>query len=398
MLTQEQLLKSGQDHLFVNYRQPAMVMVRGEGSWLYDMEGTRYLDLSGGISVNALGHAHPKVAAVVAKQAHQLGHISNLFYNDKANALADALCERSFAERVFFCNSGAEANETAIKLARRHFYDRKEPRFEVVSALHSFHGRTLATVTATGQPKYHEGFGPMPAGFKHVPYGDIDALTAALTEQTALVMLEPLQGEGGVISPPPGYLRAVRELCTARGVLLHFDEVQVGMGRTGKWFCHQHDDVVPDSMSLAKALGAGLPIGACVAKHELAKALVPGTHASTFGGNPIVCAAALAFIDVVEEEGLLARAAEVGERAMAALRQGLAGVGVVKEVRGRGCLFAVELNAKPARQLVDALRSKRVLATVAAENVLRLAPAYNIPFDVLDEGVAAIVAAIRDVA
>jgi acetylornithine/N-succinyldiaminopimelate aminotransferase len=395
MLSNEELLRFGQEHLFLNYRQPPAVMVRGEGSYLFDADGNRYLDLSGGISVNALGHCHPRVTAVICKQAAQLGHISNLFYNDKANALADALCARSFGERVFFCNSGAEANETAIKLARRYFYDRKEQRFEIVSAVNSFHGRTLATVTATGQPKYHEGFGPLPEGFKHVPYGDLTALENAIGDKTALVMLEPMQGEGGVVIPPQGYLKAVRELCDRKGVLLHFDEVQSGMGRTGKWFCYEHDNVVPDSMSLAKALGGGLPIGALVSTHRIAQCLVPGTHASTFGGNPIVCAAALALIDVIDEERLLARATEVGERLMKGLRAQLSGIPWVKDVRGRGCLVGIELEARSARPFLEALRSQRVLVTVSADNVMRLAPAFNIPWQALDDGISAIADALK---
>jgi predicted acetylornithine/succinylornithine family transaminase len=397
MLSQEELLRFGQEHLFLNYRQPPMVVVRGEGSWLYDGDGKKYLDLTGGIAVNALGHAHPRVAAVIAKQAHQLGHVSNLFYNDKANALAEEICKRSFGERVFFCNSGAEANEGAIKMARRHFYDRKEGRFEIISAKHSFHGRTLATVTATGQPKYHEGFGPMPEGFKHVPYGDLAALEEAITDKTALVMLEPMQGEGGVVLPPHGYLRAVRELCDAKGCLLHFDEVQTGMGRTGKWFCYEHDGVIPDSMSLAKSIGGGLPLGALVSTHRVAQCLTPGTHASTFGGNPIACAAALAFIDVVEEEKLLDRATEVGERAIARLSAGLSSVPFLKEVRGRGCLIGIELSERPARPFLEALRAKNVLVTIAAENVMRLAPAYNIPMQDLDSGLDAIVEVMRGI-
>jgi acetylornithine/N-succinyldiaminopimelate aminotransferase len=395
MLSNEELLRFGQEHLFLNYRQPPVVMVRGEGSYLFDADGNRYLDLTGGISVTALGHAHPRVAGVIAKQAAQLGHVSNLFYNDKANALADALCSRSFGERVFFCNSGAEANETAIKLARRYFYDRKETRFEVVSALGSFHGRTLATVAATGQAKYHEGFGPLPEGFKHVIYGDIAGLEAAVTDKTALVMLEPMQGEGGVIVPPQGYLRAVRELCDRKGVLLHFDEVQSGMGRTGKWFCYEHDGVIPDTMSLAKALGGGLPLGALVSTHRIAQCLIPGTHASTFGGNPICCAAALAFIDVVEEERLLQRATEVGERLIQGLRAATNGIGWVKDVRGRGCLIGVELEGRSARPFLEALRNQRVLATVSADNVMRLAPPFNIPWQALDDGIIAIFDAFK---
>lgn len=394
MLPNQKLADMGQKHLFPTYRQPDAVMVRGEGSYLFDAEGTRYIDLSGGIAVNALGHAHPKLASVIAKQAHTLTHTSNLFFNDKANALADALTARCFADRVFFCNSGAEANETAIKLARRYFYDKKIPRFEVVSALNSFHGRTLGALTATGQPKYHQGFEPLVPGFSHVPYGDLAALDAAVNERTALVMLEPMQGEGGVVIPPDGYLQAVRDLCDRKGALLHFDEVQVGMGRTGQWFCHQHDGVEPDSMSLAKALGGGIPIGALLAKDEHARVLVPGTHASTFGGNPVACAAALAFIEVVEDEKLLARSLEVGRRTIERLKKGLQNVAALNEVRGRGCLIGIDMKM-PVRPFLQGCRERKTLVTVSADNVLRLAPAYNIPFDVLDAGLEVVVEVVR---
>lgn len=394
MLPNQKLADMGQQHLFPTYRQPSNVMVRGEGSYLFDADGKRYIDLTGGIAVNALGHAHPKVAAVISKQAHVLGHTSNMFFNDKSNALADALTQRCFGDRVFFCNSGAEANETAIKMARRFFYDQKVERFEIVSAINSFHGRTLGALTATGQPKYHQGFEPLVPGFKHVPYGDIAALEAAVGDKTALVMLEPMQGEGGVVIPPVGYLKAVRELCNRKGVLLHFDEVQVGMGRTGLWFCHQHDGVEPDSMSLAKALGGGLPIGALIAKDKHANVLVPGTHASTFGGNPIACAAALAFIEVVEDEKLLERSTQVGVRAIERLRKGLSGSTTLNEVRGRGCLIGIDLKIS-GRPLLQTARERGTLMTVSADNVLRLAPAYNIPFDVLDAGLDTVIEVVR---
>lgn len=384
--TNQSLLELGQEHLFATYRQPPAVMVRGEGSFLFDADGKRYLDFSGGLTVNSVGHAHPKLAAAIADQAHRLGHISNLFYNDKTNRLAAALCERSFAERVFFSNSGAEANEAAIKLARRYFYAKKEERFEVVSMEHSFHGRTMGALTATGQPKYHEGFAPLVPGFRYVPYGDIARLREAITPRTALVMMEPIQGEGGVVLPPAGYLKAVRDLCDQHGCLLHFDEVQVGMGRTGTWFCHQRDGVIPDTMSLAKALGGGLPLGALVAKNDKASVLVPGTHASTFGGNPIACAAGLAFIELVDQEDLINRCNEVGARAMARLREGLSGAPILAEVRGRGTLIGVQLT-RPARDFLETGRKRGLLFSVIADTVIRLAPPFNIPFDVLDEGI-----------
>jgi acetylornithine/N-succinyldiaminopimelate aminotransferase len=392
--TPSDLLAFGKDHLFGNYRQPPAVMVRGEGPFLFDADGKRYVDFSGGLTVNSVGHAHPKLAAAIADQAHRLGHISNLFYNDKTNRLAAALCERSFGERVFFGNSGAEANEAAIKLARRYFYDRKEDRFEVVTMEHSFHGRTMGALTATGQPKYHEGFAPLVPGFRYVPYGDIARLREAVGPRAALVMMEPIQGEGGVILPPAGYLQAVRDLCDEKGCLLHFDEVQVGMGRTGTWFCHQRDGVIPDTMSLAKALGGGLPLGALVAKSDKAACLVPGTHASTFGGNPIACAAGLAYIELVEQEDLLTRCNEVGARAMARLREGLGGHPVLAEIRGRGALIGVDLT-KPARNYLEPGRERGLLFSVISETVIRLAPPFNIPLDVLDEGIDTFVSLLK---
>jgi acetylornithine aminotransferase len=385
-----ELLQSARKQLFPTYGQPDLVMVRGEGPWLFDSDDRRYLDLSGGLSVNALGHAHPMIAEAIAAQARRFGHISNIFFNDKTTQLAHELCARSFAEAVFFANSGAEANEAAIKLARRYFQSRGEGRHEVVSAVRSFHGRTLGALAATGQPRYHEGFGPLPEGFHHVPYGDIDALARAVSPKTALVMLEPMQGEGGVVLPPPGYLEAARRVCNEAGCLLHFDEVQVGMGRTGRMFCHEHDGVIPDTMSLAKALGGGLPLGALATTRQIAERLVLGSHASTFGGNPIACAAGLAFLRVVDEEGLVARSAAIGERVLATLRAELRGVSGIVDVRGRGCLIGIEL-ATPARAVLDRLRERRLLVSVVRETVIRLAPPFNIPFEALDLGLATLV-------
>jgi predicted acetylornithine/succinylornithine family transaminase len=393
MTTTAQLLRYAHENLFPTHQRPNVVMVRGEGHWLFDSDDRRYLDLSGGLSVNALGHAHPALAGAIAAQAHRLGHISSLFYNDQTSQLAYELCARSFAEAVFFANSGAEANEGAIKLARRHFHARGEDRCEIVSAVNSFHGRTLGALAATGQPRYHAGFRPLPEGFVHVSFGDADALEKAVSQRTALVMLEPMQGEGGVVPAPQGYLAAARRICDAAGCLLHFDEVQVGMGRTGNWFCHQHDGVVPDSMSLAKALGGGLPLAALLARRDLAAAFVPGSHASTFGGNPIACAAALAYIRVVEEEGLLERCAAIGERVLGTLRAAFRDSPAVVDVRGRGCLIGVELTS--AEGVLERLRERGVLVSIVNDRVVRLAPPLNIPFDALDEGLAAIVAVLR---
>lgn len=388
-----ELLRFGKTYLFPTNPRPDFVIERGENAWLWDAEGRRYLDLSGGLSVNALGHAHPDVVQAIATQAARYGHVSNIFYNDQTTALAETICARSFGESVFFANSGAEANEAAIKLARRWFHTRGEARAEIVSAVRSFHGRTMGALAATGQPNYHVGFAPLPGGFRHVPYGDIDALREAVGPHTAAVMLEPMQGEGGVVIPPPGYLAKVRELCHAAGCLLHFDEVQVGMGRTGKLFCHEHDGVTPDTMSLAKALGGGLPLGALVARREQAAVMVPGTHASTFGGNPIACAAGLATFRVIERDGLVARSADIGVRMLETLRAGLGGHASVVDIRGRGCLVGVDVTR--ASGLLDRLRARNVLASVVRENVLRLAPPYTIPFDVLEEGLATVIDVVR---
>jgi predicted acetylornithine/succinylornithine family transaminase len=396
MATTAQLLRFGHEHLFPTHQRPDVVMVRGEGHWLFDSDDRRYLDLSGGLSVNALGHAHPALADAIAAQAHRLGHLSSLFYNDRTNQLAHELCARSFAESVFFANSGAEANEGAIKLARRHFQARGEDRYEVVSAVNSFHGRTLGALAATGQTRYHQGFRPLPEGFVHIPFGDVEALERAVSPRTALVILEPMQGEGGVVLPPRGYLAAARRICDAAGCLLHFDEVQVGMGRTGRWFCHEHDGVVPDSMSLAKALGGGLPLAALLARRDLAAAFVPGSHASTFGGNPISCAAGLAYIRVVEEQGLLERCTAIGDHVLATLRTALGDVPLVAEVRGRGCLIGVELTS--AAGILERLRERRVLVSIVRDNVVRLAPPLNIPFEVLDKGLVELVQVLEDAA
>ncbi len=391
-----ELLAYGKQHLFPCYARPDAVMVRGSGATLWDSDGRAYLDLTGGLSVTALGHAHPDLVRAISEQAATLGHLSGSFWNDKSNRLAFELSKRAFGDRVFFANSGAEANEAAIKLARRVFFDRGQgqDRFEIVSAERSFHGRTLGALAATGNPRYHEGFAPLPQGFRHVPYGDARALREAVTTRTALVMLEPMQGEGGVIIPPAGYLAEARRICDDAGALLHFDEVQVGMGRTGTWFCHEHEGVTPDTMSLAKALGGGLPLGALVTRSELANVMVPGTHASTFGGNPISCAAGLAYIETVERDGLLARATRLGEQMKERLGSALRETSRVRDVRGRGCLVGIELDV-PGKPFADALRNRGVLVSVIADRVLRLAPPFITPDDQLAEGLDAIIAALR---
>ncbi|MBF8254352.1 MAG: argD, partial [Deltaproteobacteria bacterium] len=277
------------------YARYPIALVRGKGARVWDADGKEYLDFVGGIAVNALGHGHPAVTRAIRQQAARLLHVSNLYHIAPQSELARELCRRSFAERVFFCNSGAEANEAAIKLTRRYGAEWLGGKYEILSTYNSFHGRTLATLTATGQEKVRAGYDPLPAGFRQAPYGDLKAMEAAIDEEkTAAILVEPIQGEGGVVVPDKSYLQGLRELCDQKGLLLIFDEVQVGMGRTGKLFAYEHFGVEPDIMTLAKALGGGLPLGAMLAKEKVARSFVPGTHASTFGGNPLACNVGLA--------------------------------------------------------------------------------------------------------
>jgi acetylornithine/N-succinyldiaminopimelate aminotransferase len=368
--------------LMPTYPPPAVTFVRGKGSELWDDEGKRYLDFLGGLAVTALGHAHPAVADAVSEQARTLLHVSNLFGNAVGPEVARTL-DRLLGGggQVFFGNSGAEANECAIKLARR-FGGRG--RYGVVSTYGSFHGRTLATLHATGQPAKHEAFQPLPEGFKHVAWEDLDALDAALTPDVAAVLLEPIQGEGGVRPAPPAYLQGVRRLCDERGALLMVDEVQTGLGRTGAWFGFQHAGVEPDVVTMAKALGNGVPIGACWAREDVAGTFEPGDHASTFGGQPLAAAAARATLAVMEAEDVPARARRAGAR-LTELLTALPGVG---EVRGLGLLLAAELAGGDAKAVqAECLRRGLVLNAVTP-TALRFAPSLLVTDDELDEAVS----------
>ena len=296
-----------------NYRQPDLVMERGEGVWVFDAQGQRYLDGIAGIAVSALGHCDEGLRRAVHDQVDRLWHMSNLFYTRPAMDLANLLTTHTFADRVFFCNSGAEANEALMKAARRAQHDLGTGRYEIIAAHQSFHGRTFATVTATGQPKYHVGFGPMLPGIDHVPYGDLDAMKARVGVETAAILVEPIQGEGGVITPPPGYLAGLRELADAAGVFLLFDEVQTGVGRTGTLLAAEFDGVIPDGCSLAKGLGGGFPVGAVMAKAEVGDAMIPGTHGSTFGGNPLAMAVGNAVLDILFEKDFLKKVKQKGD-------------------------------------------------------------------------------------
>ena len=365
------------------YPVPPVTFVRGAGSRLWDDNGNEYLDFLSGIAVTSLGHAHPAVAEAVCEQARTLLHVSNLYGTTVGPEVAATL-DRLIGGggRVFFCNSGAEANECAIKLARRWA---GPGRYAVVSAYGSFHGRTLATLHATGQPEKHEAFQPLPEGFRHVAWADLDALEASLDASVvAAVLLEPVQGEGGVNPATPEYLQGVRRLCDERGVLLMVDEVQTGLGRTGKWFGFQHFGVEPDVVTMAKALGNGVPIGACWARAEVADAFRPGDHATTFGGQPLATAAARAVLQVMEDEDVPARAAAAGAR----LASALAALAGVKEVRGLGLLVGAELESADAREVAAAALAAGLVVNPVSEHALRLAPSLLVADDEVDAAVA----------
>jgi len=362
--------------LLENYYPARLTIVRGEGCRVFDDEGRSYLDLIGGIAVNSLGHCHPAIVRAIREQCGTLMHVSNLYRNPWSVRLAEELAARVPGARAFFCNSGAEANEAAIKLVRRHaHFTSGADRHVIISAEASFHGRTFAALTATGQPKYREGFEPLVPGFRYVPYGDIKALEAAVTGDVCAVLLEPIQGESGVRVPPPGYLAGAAKLCADRGALLVFDEVQTGLGRTGTFLASEAEGVLPDVVTLSKSLGGGIPLGAMLARGEAAKAFVPGSHASTFGGNPVACAAALAFLETLDSERLLERVRETGDWFMDALRGLAARQPKITGVRGRGLLIAVDLSV-PAKLVALAAEERGYLVNAVQEQSLRFAPPF----------------------
>jgi acetylornithine aminotransferase len=370
--------KQEQSTLFPTYARFPVTMVRGEGSRLWDDQGKEYLDFMTGIAVVGLGHNHPKVKAKVAAQLDQLWHTSNLFHHPNHEELGSLLTRVSGLDRVFFANSGAEANEGAIKLARRYQQKIKgTSRYEVITFRQSFHGRTLATLTATGQDKVKDGFGPLPQGFVTVPYNDVEALRGAIGPNTGAVMLELVQGEGGVNPADPAFVKAAAELCREHGLLLIVDEIQTGIGRTGRWFAFQHYGIEPDIVTVAKGLGNGLPIGAVLGRAELTDAFAAGTHGTTFGGNPVATAAAIAVLETIEEEGILQQAAETGAWMLDALRRNLAGNAFVRDVRGLGMILGIEC-AEPVADLVSAAREQGLLVISAGPNVIRLLPSLNI--------------------
>jgi acetylornithine/N-succinyldiaminopimelate aminotransferase len=383
-------------HLMNTYKRQDVAFVRGEGAWLEDTEGRRYLDALTGIAVCGLGHAHPRVTRAVAAQAGAVMHTSNLYRIPEQERLADRLCALSGMDRVFFSNSGAEANEAAIKIARLYGHKRDVARPAIIVMEGSFHGRTMATLTATGSRKVQAGFEPLLTGFLRAPFDDIAAVEqiAANTGDIVAVLVEPVLGEGGIVIPDPQYLTTLRRLCDEHGWLLMLDEVQTGNGRTGRLFAYQHTDIVPDVVTTAKGLGNGVPIGACLARGEAAETFAPGNHGSTFGGNPLVCAAANAVLDALEQDGLMTRASALGERIVSGLRERLKGCNAVREVRGIGLMIGIELH-EPCGHLVAAGLEAGVLINVTRDNVVRLLPALTMTDTEADELVARVAGVVQ---
>ncbi|MCK0196025.1 aspartate aminotransferase family protein [Ancylobacter sp. 6x-1] len=382
------------DPILPTYNRVNLVFERGEGAWLITKDGDRYLDFTAGIAVNVLGHAHPHLVAALTEQAGKLWHLSNVFRIEGGERLAERLIAATFADTVFFTNSGAEALECSIKMARRYHYVTGTPeRTRIIAFNGAFHGRTLATIAAAGNPKYMEGFGPSMPGFDHVPFGDIAAVKAAIGPETGAILIEPVQGEGGVRGASPAFLRELRALCDENGLLLILDEVQCGVGRTGKLFAHEWAGITPDIMAVAKGIGGGFPVGACLATEAAAKGMTVGTHGSTYGGNPLAMAVANAVLDVVTEEGFIARVQQVSGR----LRQRLAELqdrhpSVIAEVRGEGLLLGLR-TVVPNTDLIAAMREEHVLSVGASDNVVRLLPPLIIGEAEIDAAFAGIDAA-----
>ncbi len=383
MMKSEDTIQLFEQYVIPSYTRKPVVFVRGKGTKIWDAEGKVYLDFLAGIAVTGVGHSHPKLIEALRRQAEQLIHISNLYYHENQGLLAKALSELALNGKCFFCNSGAEANEALIKLARLWGHERK--RFEIVTFRNSFHGRTLATLTATGQAKVQKGFEPLPIGFILADFNDLDSVKKAVTDRTAAILVEAVQGEGGIIPAQPEFLPGLRELCNAKDILLLCDEVQCGLGRTGHWFGFQACGAEPDAFSLAKSLGGGYPIGALVAGPKVADVLQPGKHATTFGGSPLACAAALAVIEIIKEEGLLAHAAQMGDR----LKKGLQALvekypAYLAEVRGLGLMLGLVLK-EPAKTLEAKLMDVGLLTLATAEKVIRFLPPLNVKENEVDE-------------
>ena len=383
-MTVNDILEEAKKYIMNTYKRLPLLIVKGRGNRIYDRDGREYIDFVSGLAVNNLGHCNPRVTVAFQKQAQRLVHTSNLFYTEPQINLARLLVENSFADKVFFCNSGAEANEAAIKLVRKYSNDKGNGRYEIITAYNSFHGRTMATITATGQERVHKGFEPLVTGFSYVPYNDADAVEKAITDKTAAILVEPIQGEGGVNVPDEDYLKRLRKICDANGILLVLDEVQTGIGRTGKLFAYQHSGIEPDIMTLAKGLGNGLPIGAMLAKDPIAQAFTPGTHASTFGGTPLVCSAAIEVIKTLtEDEMLLDNCRRMGKyltEELNSLKEKYPQI--ISNVRGKGLLIGMELSIK-GDDIVQECIKKGVVITCTMERVLSFLPPLDInPVDI----------------
>jgi acetylornithine/N-succinyldiaminopimelate aminotransferase len=382
------VVKLTDQHVTQTYARYPIALVRGKGARVWDADGKEYLDLVAGIAVNSLGHCHPAVVRAIQQQSRKLLHVSNLYHILPQSELARELCRYSFADRVFFCNSGAEANEAAIKLARRYGAEHLGGRYEILSAHNSFHGRTLATLTATGQEKVRAGYDPLPDGFRQIPYNDLGAAKDAIDERkTVGILIEPIQGEGGINIPDVEYMRGLRELCDRRGLLLIFDEVQTGMGRTGKLFGYEHFGVEPDIMTLAKALGGGLAVGAMLAREEVAKSFVPGSHASTFGGNPLACSVGLAVMKTLLEGGVLKNCVAMSKLFVQGLERLKERFSFVRAIRGKGLILGLELEIEGAK-IVEACMQEGLLLNCTAYKVLRFVPPLTIKKTEIERGLA----------
>ena len=387
-MNNQRILKLTEKYVARTYARFPVALVRGKGTRVWDANGKEYLDFVAGIAVVSLGHSHPAVVRAIERQARKLIHVSNLYHIAPQSELARELCRHSFANRVFFCNSGAEANEAAIKLARRYGGERLGGKYEVLSVHNSFHGRTLATLTATGQEKVRAGYDPLPPGFRQVPFNDLRSMEEAIDERTtAAILVEPIQGEGGVVIPDKDYLQGLRELCDRKNILLIFDEVQVGMGRTGKLFAYEHYGVEPDIMTLAKALGGGFPLGAMLAREEVARSFGPGTHASTFGGNPLACSVGLAVLQTLLQGGVLKNCVKMGKFLFHGLQELQRRFPIIREVRGKGLIIGMELEREGSKIVDDCLR-EGLLINCTAHKVLRFIPPLTIGKKDIEMGLA----------
>ena len=395
-MTTEELIADSNRYIMGTYNRLPIVLVRGKGARVWDTDGKEYLDFLAGIAVCALGHSDPTVSAAICAQAETLMHVSNIYHIEPQIRLAALLIEHSFADKVFFCNSGAEANEAAIKLTRKYAHEHMDgDRYRIISMRNSFHGRTLATLTATGQERFQNGFNPLPIGFGYVPFNDLSSLERAVTEDVCAVMLEVIQGEGGIKVPEEEYLAGVRRICDNKGVLLILDEVQTGMGRTGDLFGYQKSGITPDIMTLAKALGNGFPVGAMLATDRVAPAFTPGSHATTFGGNPLAMAAGLAVMDVLLNRGVLDNCREVGAYFLERLEEMKRTYSAIREVRGRGLMIGVELSIEGA-DIVKGCMEQGLLLNCTCGNILRFVPPLIITKGDVDRAIAILDGVMRD--